>query len=45
MKNVEDDTQKLFDLEYGKKHTKTWKMRNTRCRIWNRARNFEKIKK
>ena len=25
LKNVENETQTLFDLEYGEKHSKTWK--------------------
>ena len=27
-KNMKNETQTLYDLEYGKKHLKTWKMRN-----------------
>jgi hypothetical protein len=25
LKNMENETQTLFDLEYGGKHSKTWK--------------------
>ena len=31
-KNMENVTQRMFDLEYGKKHSKMWKMRNSHCR-------------
>ena len=30
-KKIENETQKLFDLEYSEKHSKTWKMRNAHC--------------
>ena len=33
------------DLEYGEKHGKTCKMRNTHCRTWKMARNSEKREK
>ena len=61
LKNVENDTQTLYYLEYGEKHWKygtwwmhtvgprtwqenwkLWKMKNTRCRTWNMARNTER---
>jgi len=32
LKNVENETQTLFDLEYSKKHSKAFKMRNIHCR-------------
>ena len=32
LKNGENEMQTLFDLEYGKKHSKTWKMRNAHSR-------------
>jgi hypothetical protein len=32
LKNVENETQILLELEYGEKHSKTWKMRNAQCR-------------
>ena len=34
-KNMENETQRLYDLEYGEKHSKTWKMRNAHCRNQN----------
>jgi len=42
---MEYETQTLCDLEYGEKHGKTCKMRNTHCRTWNMARNTEKLGK
>ena len=44
LKNVENETQTLFGLEYGEKHSKTWKMRNAQCRTWNMARILENVK-
>jgi hypothetical protein len=44
IKNVENETQKLFDVEYGRKHPKTWKMRNAQCRTWNMARKLKMMK-
>jgi hypothetical protein len=41
---VENETQKLFDVEYGGKHSKTWKMRNAHCRTWNMARKLKMMK-
>jgi hypothetical protein len=35
--NFEDEKQTLYDLEYGKKHSKTWKIINVHCRIWSMA--------
>ena len=32
LKKVENETQTMFDLEYGEKHSKIWKMRNAHCR-------------
>ena len=43
LKNVENETQTLFDLEYGKKHRKTWKMRIAQCSIWNMARKLKNL--
>ena len=40
--NVENEKQTLFDLEYGRKHWKNWKMRNAHCRTWNMARILKK---
>ena len=45
LKNVENETQTLFNLEYGEKHSKMWKMRNAHCRTWKMARNSEKHEK
>ena len=41
LKNVENETQTLFDLEYGEKHSKTWKIRNAHCRTCNMARKLK----
>ena len=41
LKNVENETQKLFELEYGEKHLKTWTMRNEHCRAWIMARKLQ----
>ena len=38
LKNMENETQTLYDLEYGDKNSKPWKMRNAHCRTWNMAR-------
>jgi hypothetical protein len=38
LKNVEKGTKTSFDLEYGKKFSKTWKMTNANCRNWSLAR-------
>ena len=35
LKNVENETQTLYDLEYDKQHSKTWILRNAHCRNWN----------
>ena len=35
LKNVENEKQTLFDLEYRKKHSKTWKIKNEHCRTWS----------
>ena len=45
LKNVENDTQTIFDLENGRKHSKTGKMRNAHCMTWNMARKMKKIGK
>ena len=44
LKNVENETQTLFDLEYGEKHSKMWKKRNARFRTWRMARKLKIIK-
>ena len=38
LKNMENETQTLYDLEYGDKNSKPWKMSNAHCRTWNMAR-------
>ena len=45
LKNVENETQTLYDLEYGKKQWKTWKIRNSHCRTWNMVRKLKKLGK
>jgi hypothetical protein len=45
LKNVKNETQTLFDLEYGEEHSKTWKTRNPDCRTWSMAIKLEKEKK
>jgi hypothetical protein len=42
LKNVENVTQALFVLEYGKKHSKTWKMTNAHCRTCSMSRILRK---
>ena len=41
LKNVENETQTLFDLEYGEKDSKTQKIRNANCRTCNMARKLK----
>jgi hypothetical protein len=43
LKNVENETQTLFDLENHKKYSKTWKNRNAHCRTWSIARNVKNL--
>ena len=45
LKNVKNEKQTLFDLEYGEEHSKTWKTRNPDCRTWSMAIKLEKEKK
>jgi hypothetical protein len=45
LKKMENEIQKLFDLEYGGKHSKTWKIRNAQCRIWNMVRKLKMMEK
>ena len=45
LKNMGNEKQTLFDLEYGEKHGKTCKMRNTHCRTCKMARNSENHEK
>ena len=42
LKNLENETQKLYDLDYGEKTEKTWKMRQKHCMTCNMARNTQK---
>ena len=44
LKKVDNETQTLYDLEYGEKHSKTWKMRNAHCRNCNMARKLKNVK-
>jgi hypothetical protein len=37
LKDVENETLTLFEMEYHEKHRKTWKMRNAHCRNSNMA--------
>ena len=39
--NMENETETLFDLEYGKQNSKTWKMRNAYCTTWIMARKLK----
>ena len=43
LKNVGNKKKILYDLAYGKKHSKTWNMRNAQCRTWNMARNNKNV--
>ena len=45
LKIFENETHTLFHLEYGLKHSKTWKMRNSHSRTWNMAKSSEKREK
>ena len=44
LKNVENETQTQYDLEYGEKHLKTWKMRNTHCKNGIMVRKWKNMK-
>ena len=33
------------DLEYGEKHSKTWKRRNAHFRNWNMTKKLKNVKK
>ena len=44
LKKVENETQTLYDQEYGEKQWKTWKSSNAQSRIWNKARKLKIIK-
>ena len=39
LKNVENETQTLFHLEYVEKTEKTWKMRHKNRLNWNMEKN------
>jgi hypothetical protein len=41
LKIMENETQTLFDLEYGEKHSETLKMLNAYCRTWNMVRKLK----
>ena len=41
LKNFENETHTPFNLEYGGKHSKTWKMRNAHCRTWSMVRKLK----
>ena len=41
LKNFEDETHKMFHLEYGEKYSKTWKMRNAHYRTCSMARKLQ----
>jgi hypothetical protein len=40
---MENEKQTLFDLEYGKQHSKSWKKRNAHCRTWSMAKKLKII--
>ena len=42
-KNVINETQTLFHLEYSKKHSKKRKIRNEHCRTWSMARELKSM--
>jgi hypothetical protein len=44
-KNLENETQTLYKLEYVEKHYKMWKMRNAHCRTKSMARKLKKCGK
>jgi len=37
LKNMENETQTLYHLEYCMKNWKRWETRNEHCRTWNMA--------
>ena len=43
LKKVQNETQTLYDLEYGEKHWKGWKIRNAHCSVLNMAWNLKII--
>ena len=40
-KKMKNETQTNFDMKYGRKHSKTWKIRNAHCRTWNKVEETE----
>jgi hypothetical protein len=44
LKNVENETQTMYELEYGKKYWKTWKLWNDHYGTQDMARNLKKVK-
>ena len=45
LKKVENETQTLFDMEYGEEYSKTWKMRHKHGLTQNIVRNTKKYGK
>ena len=45
LKNEKDEKQTLYDLEYGEKNCKTWKMRHKNCFTWIMARKLKYVQK
>ena len=43
-KNMENETQTVYDLEYGKQHSNMWKMRNAQSITWSMERKLKIIK-
>ena len=43
LKNVENETQKLFDQESDQKYSKTWKIRNAHWWTWIMARKLKNV--
>jgi hypothetical protein len=44
LENVKNETQTMFDLEYGEKHSKIWKIINAHCRTWSMALKLKSSK-
>ena len=38
---MKNETQTMFDLKDGEKHSNTWKMRNVHCRTWKKVRKLK----
>ena len=45
LKIVDNETQTLFDMEYGEKHSIMWKMRNEQLQDIEYGRKIEKYRK